>query len=315
MPSLTHESLVTMFRVTPALAVDVLRTVLGITVPAFDRVTVVDADATDAVPTEFRTDGVVLLWARDARGVERCVLVIIVEAQLGEDGDKLYSWPVYAAVMRARRRCPAYVLAVAPDEATARWASQPIAVSPGAGTWHALVLGPREVPHVERPEYAREHPELTVMSALMHANGDVHGEAVVRAIPAALGALDLESGRLYLLTLRQVLRPALRALLEALMIEKTPFGELEVPEWLYKAEQAARQKGLDEGVEKGVERGLAQSILTVLSARGLTLSDAEREKVLACSDPKKLQRWLRRSVTARTVAAVFKPVPKKRRAH
>jgi hypothetical protein len=238
-----------------------------------------------------------------------------VEAQLGEDGDKLYSWPVYAAVMRARRRCPAYVLAVAPDEATARWASQPIAVSPGAGTWHALVLGPREVPHVERPEYAREHPELTVMSALMHANGDVHGEAVVRAIPAALGALDLESGRLYLLTLRQVLRPALRALLEALMIEKTPFGELEVPEWLYKAEQAARQKGLDEGVEKGVERGLAQSILTVLSARGLTLSDAEREKVLACSDPKKLQRWLRRSVTARTVAAVFKPVPKKRRAH
>ena len=53
----------------------------------------------------------------------------------------------------------------------------------------------------------------------------------------------------------------------------------------------------------------------MLSARGLTLSDAEREKVLTCGDTKKLQRWLRRSVTARTVAAVFKPVTKKRRAH
>jgi len=128
-------------------------------------------------------------------------------------------------------------------------------------------------------------PDFATAAAVAGAINREFGEGVALArdaqrvevtIPAALGALDLESGRLYLLTLRQVLRPALRALLEALMVEKTPFGELEVPEWLYKAEQAARQKGLDEGVEKG----LAQSILTVLSARGLTLSDAEREKVL-----------------------------------
>lgn len=66
---------------------------------------------------------------------------------------------------------------------------------------------------------------------------------MVRTVPAALWALDAELGRAYLLLLRQVLKPALRALLEAMMVEKTPLGEFEVPEWLAKAEAAAKRRG------------------------------------------------------------------------
>lgn len=329
MPTLTHESLVNMFRVRPALAVDLLRTTFGVAVPEFERVSVAEADATEAVPVEFRADLVVELWARDAQGVERRVLVIVLEAQLATDDDKTYTWPVYASVMRARRRCPAYVLVVTLDVSVAAWASRAIEVSPGLGTWRPLVLGPVETPRVDDPKYAQAHPELAVMSTAMHANTDARGEALVRAIPAALHVLDAESGRAYFLMLKQVLKPALRALIERLMIEKTPYGEFEVPAWLHKAEQAARDEGREkgreegrekgreegraEGREEGREEGLARSVLTVLSTRGLVPTDAERTKVLACRDERRLERWLRKAVTARSVAAVLKPAQAKKK--
>ena len=40
------------------------------------------------------------------------VLAIILEVQRDVDTDKLYSWPVYAVVVRAKKRCPAVVLVV-----------------------------------------------------------------------------------------------------------------------------------------------------------------------------------------------------------
>ena len=56
------------------------------------------------------------------------------------------------------------------------------------------------------------------------------------------------------------------------MVEKTPFGELEVPEWLRKAESAARNAGKAEGKAEGNVEGRAEALLTVLAARGITVS-------------------------------------------
>jgi hypothetical protein len=50
------------------------------------------------------------------------VLGIIVEVQLHCDDDKPYSWPVYAAGLRARIRCPVCLLVVTVHEAVAKWA-------------------------------------------------------------------------------------------------------------------------------------------------------------------------------------------------
>ena len=314
MPTLLHESLVHMFRMSPAFAADVLATALGVAVPAYDRAAVTSADLTALLSVEFRADVVVELWARDADGKERRVLAIVTESQLAVDDDKTFTWPAYATQARARLRCPAYVLVVAVDPAVAAWAAQPIEVSPGLGTWRPLVFGPRAIPRVTDPTFAHTHPELTVLSALAHAAGEGdEGEAIVRAVPAAMAALDAESGRAYLLLLRSALRSTLRRLLEALMIEKTPFGEFEVPEWLLKAENAAKKKGLAEGLAEGrvagrtegLAVGQAEALLTVLAVRGIAL-DAEREAaVRACKDAATLTRWLRAAATATTAAAVF----------
>jgi hypothetical protein len=54
--------------------------------------------------------------------VEKPIYGIIIEAQLGVDPNKPFTWPVYAVTARARHRCPFVVLVVAADARTARWA-------------------------------------------------------------------------------------------------------------------------------------------------------------------------------------------------
>jgi len=141
------------------------------------------------------------------------------------------------------------------------------------------------------------------LAAVTSNNAGEAGEAIVRAVPAALGALDAASGRAYVLLLRAALRPALRKLLEALMIEKTPLGESEVPEWLWKAEKAATTKGRAEGH--------AEALLTVLAARNISLHKAREAEVMACRSQATLTRSIRAAVTAKTAADVFGPPKRK----
>lgn len=47
---------------------------------------------------------------------------------------------------------------------------------------------------------------------------------------------------------------------------------------------------------------LAQSVLTMLDARGLAVTDAQRAQVLNCRDATTLVQWQRRAVTASNAA-------------
>lgn len=51
---------------------------------------------------------------------------IVVETQLQKDPDRLYSWPMYATLLRSRHRCPVDVLVFAGDKLVADW--------PGSGS-------------------------------------------------------------------------------------------------------------------------------------------------------------------------------------
>src|SRR5271157_3257789 len=102
MPSLIHDALVTLFRNRPTLAPELLRDVLHAPLPAFDFVHVGDAALTEVVPTEYRADLVLLLGGASPAEPRAA---IVVEAQLGRDPDKRWSWPVYLAGLRARLRC------------------------------------------------------------------------------------------------------------------------------------------------------------------------------------------------------------------
>jgi hypothetical protein len=121
MPSTLHEALIEMFRNRPSLAAELLGGALGVDLPAYHVARLESGDLPDLTPTEYRADVVVALT-----NAETPVLAVVVEVQLGRDKGKRWSWPVYLATLRARLRCPAVLLVVCADNATAAWCAVPI---------------------------------------------------------------------------------------------------------------------------------------------------------------------------------------------
>ncbi|MDR2214652.1 MAG: hypothetical protein LBE59_02290, partial [Nevskiaceae bacterium] len=183
MPSQEHEALLELFRNRPALAAELLREVLGIALPHYATVRIESANLSQVQPVEFRADQVVLL--DDELG--NTVLGIVVEAQLSIDKRKAYSWPVYAASLRARVQCPVCLLVIAASETVANWAMQPIEMG-GGNHFAAVVLGPSGVPIITNREQARANPELAVLSALAHGRNK-DAQLVLQIATVALEAV------------------------------------------------------------------------------------------------------------------------------
>jgi Putative restriction endonuclease len=66
---------------------------------------------------------------------------------------------------------------------------------------------------------------------------------------------------------------------------------------LQKREAAAKDEGRSEGQ--------AESILKILAARGINVGEAQRQEILLCRDPERLDLWLSRAVAASSVDDVF----------
>ena len=62
---------------------------------------------------------------------------------------------------------------------------------------------------------------------------------------------------------------------------------------------------IEEGLTRGKVEGEADAILRVLDARGLTVTAAQRTRILGCTDLQQLQEWITRAATATTVAGIF----------
>lgn len=60
-------------------------------------------------------------------------------------------------------------------------------------------------------------------------------------------------------------------------------------------ELAATLEAIAEGEAKGRAKGKAEAILEVLEERGIAVSPAQREEILACTDLARLRRWVRRA--------------------
>ena len=59
------------------------------------------------------------------------------------------------------------------------------------------------------------------------------------------------------------------------------------------------------GEARGEARGEGRAVLTVLDARGVSVSTAARDRILGCTDLAQLDTWLRRAVTATTADDVI----------
>src|SRR5688572_23633489 len=57
-------------------------------------------------------------------------------------------------------------------------------------------------------------------------------------------------------------------------------------------------------VAEGRQEGKAEAVLQFLTARGIEVPEAIRQRVLACTDPAVLDGWIRRAALATTAAEV-----------
>ncbi len=82
-----------------------------------------------------------------------------------------------------------------------------------------------------------------------------------------------------------------QALLDAALVRRAAVQALEIQG--DPAIQELKEAAKAEGIAVGNARGIAESILEVLEARGITVSPEQREEILGCSDVDRLKQWLR----------------------
>jgi hypothetical protein len=83
--------------------------------------------------------------------------------------------------------------------------------------------------------------------------------------------------------------------------------------WLLERKQELSEQGLQQGLVRGHQQGLEQglvrgqrvSLLLVLEGRGLHPNDEQRATIESCTDPDRLQRWLRAAGRVTSVAELL----------
>jgi hypothetical protein len=288
--SALHEALVDLFRHRPALAAEAVQDLLHVELPAYSDISIEESALNQLVPVEFRADLVVLLQEG------KPVAVLVVEVQLDVKATKRRPWASYVTTVSHKYDCDAYLLVVTPYAHVATWAADPIHLG-GDSRIQPLVLGPAAIPQVTDQTTTRGREELAVLSALAHADGP-DGEQVATAALRVLLDLDDERARLYLDVILLSVSQATRQHLEALMAS----GHYEFQSDFAKKYVAL---GRQEGREEGREEGRALAILGFLEARGFSVPEGLRTRVLTSRDHSQLDTWLRRAATCATLDEVF----------
>jgi len=294
MPSMAHEILVDLFKNRPSLAAEILAEVLGFSLPAYTEARLASTDLTEIQPAEYRADVVVVLLDRDIP-----VRVIIVEVQLAIDPRKRLSWPAYVTVSRAIHGCPAGLLIVAPDPAVAVWCEEPIETGVPGFVLQPPVLRRTAVPVVTDLGEAARRPELGVLSAMAHGETE-QGATIAATVLPAIRGLDEDRARLYYDLVYNSLNEAARRALEAMMK-----GYEYQSDFAKKYVAQGRTEGRTEGRAEGRTEEAARNLLTVLRARGIAVPDTIRERILAETDPERLERWLEKAAIATSVSVVI----------
>src|SRR5437868_1328134 len=163
MPSIPHDLLNALFRSRPEFAVEILRDIFEVDLPAGAGAAVVPGDFNDRPSRDFQADTVIIVGSR-----HEPLHGIIVEIQLKPDDHKRLSFPRYAAALWLRLSCPISVLVLCPDTKVAAWAARPIPTTLPGYTLYPKVFGPDQTPPITDPGEAVTHPELAIVSLMAH---------------------------------------------------------------------------------------------------------------------------------------------------
>jgi hypothetical protein len=259
------------------------------------------SDFTQVVTTEYRADLVVLLFKGEP------VFAIVVEVQLSRDDEKRVSWPVYLTSLRAWLSCPTILLVVAPNRAVARWCARPIELGHPGFVLQPLVAGPSAIPLILGKQAAGQDPELAVLSALAHGHDAKLAPALFEAVLSSAQRLDKERLSFYIDLAVSAFGGAARSALEAFMQSG---GYQYQSELVRKLVGHGLEKGLKQGLRQGQQEGRLEgehrALFKVLKARGLTVDESARRRILACTELAQIELWLGKAVTVQSVQELFK---------
>ncbi|NRQ37903.1 hypothetical protein HII36_39650 [Nonomuraea sp. NN258] len=290
MPSVVHDTLNTLFRNRPELAVELLQHVYAMDFPPHTLVEVAGSDFNDRPSQDFQADTVVLVGPR-----QEPVHGVIVEVQRDRTDEKRKAWTRYAAALWLRLDKPVTLLAICPDAGTAAWASEPIETELARFTLQPRVIGPDQIPAIDDAAYMSTHPELAALSVMAHGDRP----AVTNAFVKALVELQDEHAAKYYEYAYNLSAPIVRQLLEEIMTKTT--------DWPVYSPFAREHygKGLTEGQVKGRAEGEAEALLAVLEARNLAVNPEVKARIAGCKDAQQLDKWVRRAATAHSIDEIF----------
>jgi hypothetical protein len=65
------------------------------------------------------------------------------------------------------------------------------------------------------------------------------------------------------------------------------------------------QEGMEKGLVQGQARGRAEDVLRILAARGVSVDEASRQRILGCTDLSTLDAWFDRALNATRLSDVL----------
>ncbi|WP_345473966.1 hypothetical protein [Actinoallomurus oryzae] len=280
MPTQEHDVLAELFRWRPAFAADLV-SAAGVDLPDVRGASHCSESFTDLKTSEYTGDGAVLLNLDSGR------LGVVVEIQRQPDEEKPWTWPLYIATLRARERCPVILLVVAPKRSVATWCARTIETGHPGHTLTPLVLQPDHVPPLTDPKDFVADPLMGVLSAMYHGDGP-QGMEVLQAASSGTDLIadaDRPLARRYVDCVLAVLPQAARHALEALMMTDSEF--------------------YSDTFRNAEAHGRAEAVVMFLQARGLTLTEAQKERISGCRDVTQLHTWIVRAATVEAADELF----------
>ncbi|MFC4030272.1 hypothetical protein ACFO3J_02170 [Streptomyces polygonati] len=265
---------------------------LGLPFPDPIAVSLPPTDLTEIKPLERRLDTLLRFDMADGDSY-----LLAVEAQGRKDPDKHGSWAYYMSYLYAKYRTPPLLLVVCQDEATSRWAKRPFHI--GTAQWRTLtvrplVLGPHNVPIITDASAAADDIPMAAFAAITHGK---HRQAdiMLEALATALRKADLDTADLF------------KELTE-IGLGSGPAGKIwkdlmAIPTHFFRSETSEKLR--EEGREEGRRQQKIKDILSLLQIRSVSITEAHRERVAACTEYDILDRWFSRAATAERAEDVF----------
>jgi hypothetical protein len=240
---------------------------------------------------ERRVDRAYLIGSRTAP-----LGFVLTEVQIESDDDKPFSLPLYVELARSRYRCEGALVIITVSEAVRRWIARAIEPPTGiCGTRRKLEptvialdkIDPSLLLSPDRPYLAPLAVAGHAASANAERVADTAVDLTLDCLPRHLAAEQLDG-------ILGMVNEALRARLESRIMEHREYRS-ELFRGIFKKGQA-----------EGKAEGKAESILAVLAAREIPVSDPLRERILSCTDIHMLDVWIKRAAVASTAAAVVR---------